>query len=197
LGQKDFAAARFLLELELWRAAGERPEPLVHFRHQFRLLAEDRPVAGLAWCLRQGDAETRRLAVWLLGRSGDTSSIPLVAYYLQRADRKLRITVARALKRLHSRAELEQMAEEDCDAWIRGFAAAHAKRSFRRQLESFAPELETAQRHAADRPKSTMPLVVNVARFQRQPPKSAEVIRAILMRIRDLLRGPSRAGNGH
>lgn len=196
LGLRDQASFEFLMGLERWRDATTAPEPLVRFRDAFRRLIQDRPVNGLARCLRDGDHPTRRLAIWLLGRSGDTTGTPLVAYYLRREDRKLRIAVARALVRLHARAELEQMAEDDGDSWIRDYASRHSQRSFQRQLASFVPEQEAGREPTAARPRSKMPLVINVASFDWRPPKSAQAIRAILERIRNLLHGPTRAGNG-
>jgi hypothetical protein len=193
----DFAASQFLIDLECRSAEAAAGQPLFQFRDDFRRLIQDQPVDGLVWCLAHGDGQTRLLAVWLLGRCGDTRGIGSVACFLQSRERPFRITVAKALARLHARAELQKLAAVDLDPWIREFAARHAQRSFADKLVHFAPRSRLDPTANEQRPKSRMPFVLNVHPLLRHPPKPAAMIRAILERIRNLLHGPSRVGNGH
>lgn len=188
----DMAAIRFLERLELDRQAPDLdegiPPTLLGMRDEFRRLIADQPIAGLVCSLAHGSADTRRLAIWLLGCCGNSSAIPALRVFAAVPRRDIRLAVVRALRRLRARAELLEIARRDPDPWIRKFALASTKRSFATQMEQFlrtdVSEIE------ADAPATIrMPLVWEVHELVGRQPKSGDVMRAILERIRRLLRG--------
>ena len=190
---RDLAVSRFLMTLQDQRQGGDAGKPLLAWRDDFRCVAHDQPLAGLVWCLVHGDEQTRRLAVWLLGRCGDSQGISPVACYRWRSERKLRLTVAKALHRLRARAQLHQMALSESDPWLRDFAAARAIRSFDSQLSGFVGHDAKRGEAAGEAYASRMIFILNVDPLVTRRPKSAEYIRRLLEHIRELLRGRGRA----
>jgi hypothetical protein len=190
---KDLAAVRFLLRLELDRMApaGDQAAPpaLLSLRDDFRRLIADQPMAGLVGCLGLGSDETRRLAIWLLGQCGSSLAIPALCLFATRRRRDLRVAMVRALRRLRARAELREIAGRDEDPWIRQYAAAATERTFHSHLQQFLREDAKRVTRGEHQVPARMPLVWNLTELSGPRPKSTDLIRAILERIRSLLRG--------
>lgn len=186
----DLAALRFLERLELDRLTpgpAERPR-LIHFRRDFRRLAADQPLAALVLTLIQGREESRRLALFLLGRGGNSKSIPIVHLFASHTHRRIRFAAVQALRRLRARAELDEIFNRDHDPGIRQLAAAATRRTFDSQLQRFlADDLERVP--ATPFQQARQPLLWNISSAAGRPPKSTDIMRAILDRIRHLLRG--------
>lgn len=193
----DFAAFRFLERLELDRMSPaspgneQSPEPpqLVSFRREFRRLLSDQPIAGLILGLVYGNVETRRLCLWLLGRCGNSRAIHAVRVFTTHSRRDIRLAAVQALRRLRARAELTEIAARDPDRWIRHYAAAATSRSFEAHLVRFLKDDARRVPRREHQTAARMPLVWNVPNLDGQPPKPTHLIRAILERIRRLLRG--------
>jgi hypothetical protein len=192
----DLATLRFLERLELDRIApasteSEHPQPpqLISFRSQFRKLAADQPIAGLILCLIHGNEETRRLALWLLGRCGNSRAIPALRLFATHHRRDLRLAAVQALRRLRARAELTEIAARDNDPWIRDYAASATGRSFDTHLHRFLQDDASRVTRGEHQTAEPMPLVWNVQDYDGRPPKPGHFIRTILERIRHLLRG--------
>ncbi len=186
----DLAALRFLELLELERMApaptgpqAPQPPQMVTFRREFRRIVADQPIAGLLLSLVHGNEDTRRLALSLLGRCGNSKAIPAVRLFAQHPRRDIRLAAVQALRRLRARAELTAIAAHDNDPAIRHLAAAATRRSFDAHLARFLGDNPGAPQMTAP-----MPLVWNVTDLSPRPPKSHHLIRAVLERIRHLLR---------
>lgn len=184
----DLAARRFLERLESDRMTPRERPRLLRFRRDFRRLAADQPLAGLVLTLIQGNDESRRLALFLLGRGGNSKSIPLVHLFACHSRRRIRLAAVQALRRLRARAELSEILAHENDPGIRQVAGAVIGRAFDSHLRRF---LEDGIRPlpAAGFRSVPPPLLWNVSSSAGRPPKSADFIHAILRRISRLLHG--------
>ena len=190
----DLAAQRFLERLELDRLTvrhddgtlAERPR-LIRYRRDFDKLAADQPIAGLVLCLIHGSEESRRIALWLLGRSGNSKVIPILRLFASHSRRRLRLAAVHALRRLRARAELVEIAAYDADPVIRQLAGSATQRTFASHLQRFVNDDLSGVPRVSER--EPQPLLWNVSDSAGRPPKSTEIIRTILERLRNLLRG--------
>jgi hypothetical protein len=181
----DWAAARFLLtlalRLDLRRTA---------FRQDFRNILDDDAVGGLAWAIGHGGDQSKRLAVWLVGRLERRRLAWLVAPLRCSDSPAVRKEVARALRRMDAWTELATMSG---DPAVRQFAVPPVRRPFADRIGSFLGHVAAGPPVGA---RASMPLVVNVSPLAGRPPRSAATIRRVLETIRRLVHGLRGAENG-
>ena len=189
----DFAVARFLRRLSRLRhecSRGNTPTyRLVAFREDFRRVIAARPIAGLVWSLRSGDAEVQQLALWLLGRCESTRATAAVATYRNSFSRSWRKEAARALRRMQAWSELREMSQRELEPAIRAFARPRLDRSWSERLGRLTHHTTRKASSLAPGACLSPAFEMNLLPGPSRPLKSAEYIRAILWRIHNYLRG--------
>ncbi len=122
-----------------------------------------------------------------MSRTHVTSAIAEIGPFRQSADVRVRRETARALRRLEAWADLRGVAYLDPDAQVRRLATPIPLKPFHQRLERFAGSTLTAA--LPDAHHSSMPLFVRLPIGPGRMAKTPEFIRAILQRIRHLVRG--------
>jgi len=131
------------------------------------------------------DPVVRCLAVWLRGRRGGRIGTAAIAGLYRGGDASLRKTVVRALQRMHAWAALRRMQACEPDSRIRRLAKQKGPRAYSNRMSEFIS-------HVTPGPKPS-----DATTFFEQeglelgaalPPRSGSFFRAILDRIRRLVR---------
>jgi hypothetical protein len=197
-GAADRAARRFLAELsDYLNEVDSRVSagPLYMFRNDFRRLLAHEPIAGLVHCAARETGEQRRLAIWLLGRTGSHLGISVVAN--QRSDPDVRIQrhVARALLRMEGWQHLRNLSAVENDAVVRRIAATAERppRPFPERVGRFLARDVQPRTSPGDSMHTDRKVYVTTRIGGGLPPRSPEFIRAILERIRRLVASSRRA----
>lgn len=137
----DHAARRFLSRLSRRRLVqlddSDRWLRLIAYLDDFRRLHRDRPIAGLLWCSLYGDVEMQRIAVWLLGKSGNRAVIPALLRLAPHPQQSIRKEVARSLRRLNAWAELRAISGREADPEVLRFTVQPPPKSFPSRLAQF------------------------------------------------------------
>ena len=166
------------------RTSGERGRPLLSYRDDFRRIGLCMPIAALAWCVvHPSSDEQQRLAVWLLGRHGAVRTASAMYNGARYCSLPVRREIVKALSRLGKRREAENLASREVDERIVNLAGMR-RRDFGRIIKKWQVPDEAAFA-PPDRP---FELFVEIGPEAHRP-KSADFIRRILARIRNLLRG--------
>jgi hypothetical protein len=131
----------------------------------------------------------RRLAIWLLGRCQGPLGIKALAIAARDQELVVRREAARALKRKGGWAELRDLQAHDSDERIQMFARQTGPKPHPERLDQYLHDV-TPQ----EVPAKHTPLQLNVSLRARPglPPKSSQMIRYILERIRRLVHGYGR-----
>ena len=189
ISQNDAGAERFLDMLALVRnqdrALRIPPRSLVSFREDFRRIIATRPLAGLMRCfIARTDTEQRRVSVWLLGRCGRASDAKLIYQHARWFPLVVRREIVRSLRRLNALRECAKLAAGEDDQRLRHIANS-TTRDFRRILAKW----HVPDDSAIQPPSRPLELFVEIGPDAPVRPKSRDLIRRILERIRILLRG--------
>ncbi len=160
---------------------------LMSFRPEFRCVIGRGRICALFRCLDAYDPELTRLAIWLMSRMHRRDAIPEINPFGSHVNVRLRREVARGLFRLGAWAELRAIAQHDPDPRVQRLVVGLPVDSFENKFARFARSQDS------DR---TPPLGVSTPTWLlrepvggSRPPKAPELIRAILERIRKLVRG--------
>lgn len=193
----DYVVIRFLADLARARLANRvdagKPERLAAYREDFRRVARDQPIVGLVRCLTSESAESRLLALWLLGHCGAKLAIPAVALLGTAESVRIRREAARALRRLEAWPQLRRLAEGEADPRIARIANSPGARPLEQRLDRYSRLVERVATPPRREPRE---LVLNAQQFVGRRPKPAWLIRRILERIRRVIRGGATSGNG-
>ena len=150
-----------------------------------KVLATPAPVA-LCYALdRTNDARAIRLAIWLLGRIGNSYATPSVDRQVGNVDFRVRREAIRALKRLHAWPQLARIQHSHDDARIRAVAEASRPRPYSDRLADFVAR-STPIAHAEV--ARELVLAPDAEFGSGRPPKSRWQIGFVLRRIRRLVR---------
>ncbi len=190
------SAVRFLRELGEYRSRldsfyeGEVPPTwLLRFRKDFRLLGEQRGGLVFQRFISLGDPALRHVYIWLLSKSASRFFFLGLDEYCDDPNPIVRKHVAKALRRLEAWPLLTRMAEAHPeDERLRWFATAPTtKRPFSERLQNFRTAVDAS--HAAEVvTPSQMPFWASESFWSYTPPKSVDVIRRMLRRIRHWVR---------
>ena len=165
-------------------ADGTVPQRLITLRDDFREISHRRYVAGMFLCVDHPIVESRRLGIWLLGRTRAVAAISEVARFMNSSDVLVRREAARALRRLGAWAILRAAAASDPDERVRRLATPLRPRPFASRLQQVVSSLTS---DSARSRQTTMPLYVQLPIGPGRAAKTAAMIRAILERIRQTL----------
>jgi hypothetical protein len=192
----DHQVTEWLNDLIQWwhlsRVQSDSPIRLVRFRGEFRGIIASTPVGGLVSCLSDPDKESRKLAIWLLGRCARRRAIVAVATLKCDPDPVVRRHVAKALKRMSAWSELYRMATRDDDSHVRCAANSFSvatRRPHSDRLRQFVQHGGGAM-FEPGRYTSHMPVFMLQPVGPGKPAKSRDWIRRILQHIRELVRSP-------
>ena len=136
----------------------------------------------------------RILAVWMRGHCGGTIGSQVLSQFCNDEDARLRREVARALKRMSAWDALGKMAQ-DCDPRVARMAISKTPKPFAIKFERFSNSVSSID-HQTSTGHLTLGTGVSLDHNQGKPPKSATAIRAILMRIKNLLSGNGSFASG-
>ena len=168
--------------------AGQRLT-LLQFRDDFQAIIENRPIPGLVLTIHFAPRQSRRIAVWLLGRIGNRQTVSVVSLCTADPDVATRRAAVQALRRLSAWAMLRRIAVQERDPVIRRLAAAAE-----RPPADFSDRLARYVRHDVDgevreseEPATRISLEVNAQPGSGLPPKTSWFIRRILEHIRWLV----------
>lgn len=160
---------------------------LMRMRPRLReLLANPAPIT-LCCCIdRASDPRTLRVAIWLLGRIGNTYATPSVAPHAYHASFRVRREAVRALHRLHAWSELRRIREQHSDPATRSLAVQSKPSPYQDRLDAFVHQVETLPASATHQP---LVLADDLEVDGGRPPRSPWQIGYVLRRIRRLVRG--------
>jgi len=165
------------------RAAGQATESLLASRPRFRDIIRHERITGLFWCVESREPDVVRLAIWLMGRIRAGVPISEIMPYCHSPDLRIRREVARALRRLNAWAELRAIAEDD-DPRVRQLAVQRPAAPFATRLARV-----TIAAAAPEAPRARPAFFARLPFGPERPLKTPEFIRAMLERIRQLVRG--------
>ncbi len=186
----SYAARRFLEALKSLPAEASPKNRLLHYRHDFRRLLEDRPIEVFREHLFAADPLTRSVAVWLLSRCITRFALCDIDRCCDDPSPSVRKHVAKALYRLEACQLLRDMADRyPQDGALQWFAQAKPNDiDFRDRLERFSKHSSQSQiKMATD--VEPMTLWSRVEDWFLSPPKSRSYMRRVLNRIRRAVRG--------
>lgn len=175
-----------LAELAVVRHFATGPWWLWRYRDAFRdIVAAASPTTLVYIALVTRDDGVRRLAIWLRGRMRTGTALDSLAVLARSRSELVRRELVRALRRLQAWNWLRRIAQYDPSPRVRAFAARRSLRTplgpLARRLRSFA-RLPTA-------PTRPSLYVHRDVELRLRPPKPADLLRRLLQRIHDLVRG--------
>lgn len=187
IGPRGAQTLKHLVSIyELCQTTGDR-NCLIRVRPLIRDTERLNSGATLSLVVSQAkDPALRILAIWLRGRCGGTLGTKIVSRFANDLDFKTRKEVARALRRMSGWQTLDEMAADDPIKRIRNMATCKPARPI---VERIARFMNHVSRRSVPPAKKDVFVAANVDYRHGKPPKSAELIRVILQRIRRLLNG--------
>jgi hypothetical protein len=188
--QRDQGVTWFLGSLvrtrEIDRLQNRATQSFLPLRDDFRRIIKVRPIPGLVWCLaNSSQIEERRLAAWLLGMCQARVADSLLLAIANHSHDRLRFEVLRSLRRLGRHRELRRVRRWDLSERERRIVEAFQPRDFGTALA----RLRASSTADFPVPRRPFELFVPISPTVPHRPKSRELIRRILERIRFLLRG--------
>jgi hypothetical protein len=161
--------------------------PNVHWLLPFRAVVRQcRAGTMFAYAAQQTqDPALRCLAVWLRGRRGGRLGSSTIAGLYRRGDVSLRKAVVRALQRMHAWAALRRIEACEPELRIRRLARQKTPRAYRSRMTQFITNVTPRQPGGLPAFFEQQGLELDVG----LQPRPATFFRAILERIRRLVRG--------
>jgi hypothetical protein len=163
--------------------------PLRQIYSEFNPYYNSDEVAIIRWYMGGCPLEMLPICIWLVGRCADRFRLYGIAQYRHHPWPRVRIHVAKALRRSEAWTLLGDMASRyPDDARIQWYAhAANAHRPFTERLSKFTKGIDNS--HAAEVvTPSRMPYWAIEKSWEYSPPKSVDMIRRMLRRIRHWVR---------
>lgn len=131
--------------------------------------------------------DVRVLAIWLRGRCGGYLGTDLLSRLIDSPDRTQRKALLRALSRMHAWPIVSRIEQSDPDPRLRNMAACRDRRNVAARLSKFLRVIRPLG--TAPRPPRPLVMADSVDLSRRHAEKPLDLIRAILLRIRMLVRG--------
>jgi len=175
------------LELLAKIRAARPKEPNVYWLLPFRNLVRSTTAGAIFAYAAQHtqDPAMRCLAVWLRGRRGGQLGSTSIAALYRRGDAPLRKAVIRALQRMHGWAALRRIQASEPDPRIRRLAQQKVPRAYSSRMSEFISRVTPGQRSSE---ATTFFEQEGLELGTALPPRSGSFFRAILDRIRRLVR---------
>jgi hypothetical protein len=170
----------------------EEHRPLFSLKGEIRAVRQSLCRAALTHLIsKTSDEKLRLIAIWLRGQCGGYLGIDVLAKFSKSESEVVRLKVARALHQMSGWSVLQQMASKDSSPRVRRLASPREPRRFHARLSEFVDRFSSYP----DRVGGLHPMrELYIARdFEIAPPKelkSGDFIRAVLERIRLIVRGP-------
>jgi len=190
-GAREEKILRLLRELH--RSIPDRPNTawLLRYRQAVRDVQHLEIRTFLSFVVeRTQDARLRVIAIWLRGRCRGHIGTSAIAAAAATPDRVTRKEAVRALRRLGAVAELRAIAAVETDPRIRRMATL--EKPVRTLDERMTGFLQQVTRLEPSRHEMSFQSAVDLAHRESVPLKSLDWIRAVLERIRALVRGGDR-----
>jgi hypothetical protein len=172
-------------------ADSERLEPtwLLRFRHAFRQIEASGRVASIKRYLSICPPEMVPLCVWLIGRQVDRFRLWGLNHDWLHPSAQVRWQVAKALRRAEAWRLLEEMARRDPHNERLQIVALSPgqRRPFRERLRAYKRDVDDSHAGEVSTP-SRMQYWANDQKWEYTPPKSRDLIRRMLRRIRHWVR---------
>jgi hypothetical protein len=168
----------------------KRPTWLIPFRHELRWAIQLGSLPTVKRYARDGPAEMLPLALWLWGHCADRFRLYGLQHYSRDPSPQTRKQVAKALRRVEAWTLLTDMARVyPDDEKLQWFASASiSRRPFRERLSSYVQSVDDSHAAAVATP-SRMPFwALEESSWDYTPPKSVQLIRRMLRRIRHWVR---------
>jgi hypothetical protein len=191
------AVQRFLRELAIYFRRVVKFSPslssghfwLLPFREDFRKILTDENAAAIRGFVNWGDPALRHVFIWLLSHSADRFRLRGISDHRNDLSPQVRKHVAKALRRLEAWSILNEMARMyPEDARIQQFARTpRIKRPFGERLSNYVRTVDDSRADEVATP-SRMQFWAAERAWDRTPPKSVELIRRMLRRIRHWVR---------
>jgi hypothetical protein len=158
-------------------------------RRTLKLLSESGSLDVIRYYMAYCPAGMVPICVWLIGKRAKRYQTCDLEHLARDASPTIRKHVAKALRRLESWPELEDMAvlfpDDEKVQWYAKTPIAH--RAFKERLNTFVHSLDDS--HAGEvKTPSQMPYWAAQKTWDMTPPKSIELIRRMLRRIRHWVR---------
>lgn len=175
------------LELLAKIRAAMPAEPSVYWLLPFRDLVRSTTVGAIFAYAAQHtrDPLMRCLAVWLRGRRGGRLGTAAIAGLYRGGDASLRKAVVRALQRMHAWAALRRIQACEPDPRIRRLAQQKGPRAYSSRMSEFIAHVTPGPRPSE---ATTFFEQEGLELGTALPPRSGSFFRAILDRIRSLVR---------
>jgi hypothetical protein len=187
---------RLLVDIDAERrklvaAADEKLSPtwLVPFRHTFRQIEASQSVASIKRYLNRCPPEMVPLCVWLIGRMADRLRLWGLHHEWDHPSAQVRWQVAKALRQAEAWRVLEKMARrEPQNERLQHVAMSPAsRRPFSARLQAYKRDVDDSHADEVVTP-SRMPYWARDKAWEYTPPKSRDLIRRMLRRIRHWVR---------
>lgn len=188
---------RFLGELsrhrqELAAAAGSQSLPttwLLPFRKDFRRVIQRGDLYAIRLYFVACPREMEPICVWLFGKCTNRYQLYELTHRIHDPSAQMRRHIARALRRLEAWELLREMAQASpADATIQWIAnKASGRRAFVERLKDFTLNVDNSHANEVATP-SRMPFWALERNWEQTPPKSLDLIRRVLRRIRHWVR---------
>jgi hypothetical protein len=162
---------------------------LLPFRNELRWAIRKGHLPTIKYYARVGPIEMGPVAVWLWGRCADRFRLYGLQHLRHDPSPQLRKHVAKALRRVEAWAWLDEMARSNPgDAKIQYFARSRtSQRPFRERLSNYVQSVDDSHADEVTTP-SRMQFWASEKTWEYTPPKSRELIRRMLRRIRHWVR---------
>jgi hypothetical protein len=163
---------------------------LLRFRRELRWAIHKGHLPTIKHYVRVGPAEMAPIAIWLWGRCTDRFRLYGLSSYCNNQSPQVRKQVAKALRRVEAWSRLNEMAAaHPDDAKVQWFAKTPItrRRPFAERLSSFVQSVDDSHADEVVTP-SSMPFWAVEHTWDYTPPKSVQLIRRMLRRIRHWVR---------
>jgi hypothetical protein len=172
-------------------ADSERLEPtwLLPFRHTFRQIEASGRIGSIKRYLNTCPPEMVPLCVWLIARQADRSRLWGLDHEWDHPSAQVRWHVAKALRRTDAWRVVEEMARRDPhnERLQRLALSPDIRRPFSARLQAYKLDVDDSHAGEVVTP-SRMPYWAREHEWEYTPPKSRDLIRRMLRRIRHWVR---------
>ena len=162
---------------------------LLKYRAEFKWAFQFAPVEPIKLYISECPPQMIPLGVWLWGKCADRFRLYGLSAFCHSSSPQVRRHVAKTLRRVEAWALLNQMADAyPEDAKIRWYADTPTmQRSFAKRLKNFTSGVDKSHVEEVATP-SRMPYWATETFWEYTPPKSVDMIRRMLRRIRHWVR---------
>lgn len=175
-------------------------QALLRMRPRIRAVLDAPAPVALSYVVdRTNYTRATRMAIWLLGRSGNFYGTPSINRAVDHEDFRVRREAVRALKRLHAWSQLKKIQESHPDPRTRALARVAPPSPYADRLAQFVARSAAASTFESEAsqsrgrtPRPDLVIAAHASLDEGSPPKEGWRIRLIVRRIRRLVRGRRR-----